>query len=82
MIRSLFRKKAAPVVESSVPKPESPPMTAKQFINRFRRNYVNYAALIDVAFGLGDEMEAEYNRLSDSDMREVLEYAKAWAQRA
>ena len=57
-------------------------MTAEQFIEKFRRNYVNYAALIDMAFGLGDEMHVEYDRLSEADMRTVVDYAKSWAQNA
>jgi hypothetical protein len=77
-----FWKKPTPTAEPPAPKPQSPPMTAEQFIEKFRRNYVNYAALIDVAFGLGDEMEAEYDRLSVADRRRVVQYAKDWAQNA
>ena len=80
MFHSLFRPKAAPQPEAV--KPPGPPMSAGQFIEKFRRNYVNYAALVESTFGLGDEMFAEYERLSDSGQRQVIEYAKAWVKGA
>lgn len=63
-------------------KPTGPPMTAEQFIGKYRRNYCNYAALIDVAFAMHDESEAEYKRLSDVDLNAVVAYAREHAYRA
>jgi hypothetical protein len=57
-------------------------LTAAQFIERFRRNYINYAALVEVAFAYGDEMFEEYGRLTQEDQRAIIEEAKKYAARA
>lgn len=57
-------------------------LTAKEFISRFARNYINYAALVEVAFGLGDDMFQEYERLTPEDQRAIIEVAKKYAARA
>lgn len=57
------------------------PLTAKQFIERYERDYINYGALIEVAFGHGDVMFDEYENLTSEDQRVILEKAKEFAAR-
>lgn len=66
--------------ETPIVKPTQ--ITAEQFIEKFRRNYINYAALIEVAFGLGDEMFDAYGNLTAEDQRVIIEEAKKYAAHA
>lgn len=50
-------------------------MSAEKFIQKYRRNYVNYAALVDVAFAFGTEAENDYANLSHEEHRKVLDFA-------
>lgn len=58
---------------------ETPPLSAKQFYDKFAKNYGDYGALIEVAFGGGDEMNKEYEKLSDEDREKIVDVAKRYA---
>ena len=59
-----------------------PPLTGEQFIGKYRRGYVNYAALVEVGICMGAEAEDDYQRLSDAEMRKVVEHSKQYAANA
>ena len=59
-----------------------PPLTGEQFIDKYRRGYVNYAALVEVGICFGAEAEDDYQRLSDAEMRKVVEHSKQYAANA
>lgn len=58
------------------------PLTAERFIHMYKRNYINYAGLLEVAFTMHDEAEIEYERLTDDDRRIVVDFAKKYAANA
>jgi hypothetical protein len=63
-------------------KTDTLPLTLKQFKEKFQRNYINYAALVDVAFVDTDEMNEEYEKMSDADIKEIVKIAKEYAAHA